>query len=70
MAKFKNPKTLMLGLAASVILLVGILYIFDTPDSALRTVLTLVVGLLVVVGIAFLAGTLLALLRKWRNRDH
>ncbi|MGS2724027.1 hypothetical protein ACVBEJ_09790 [Porticoccus sp. GXU_MW_L64] len=69
MPKFKNPKTLILGMFASLVLLVGILLIFDTPDEAVAAFLALIIGLLVVIAVAFVAGTLLAWLRKWRNRD-
>ena len=69
MANFKRPKTLILGMFASLVLLVGILFIFDTPDDAVVAFLTLVVGLVIVMAVGFVAGTLLAWFRKWRNRD-
>ncbi|UTW46209.1 hypothetical protein KFE80_04775 [bacterium SCSIO 12696] len=69
--KFKRPKTLMLGLIASMVLLVGILAIFDTPEGALVALLTLLLGLAAVIGLAFVAGTLMSLIRRalQRRRD-
>lgn len=64
MAKFKRPKTLILGLIASMVLLVGILFIFDSPENSLRTVLALLLILLAVVALAFITATFIALIRR------
>ena len=70
MSRRRRPKTLILGLASSLVLLLGILFIFDTPDNYLGVVLGLLIGILGVMLLAFLAASLIAFVRrKWRDSD-